>query len=560
MRFRGFSILFTISILISVSAIAQEKPVKPDSTGFYKKIETYSKGSKFKTFLYRLIFEPVTIISKKDTKKKTYKKLIQKPYSTFQGKIIRNINITTLDPFGYSASDTSVRTLNFFTRSGNSLHIKTHTLAIRNLLLFRKNEPFNSYFVKESERLIRSAKFVHDVCFYVNAPGKNSDSVDITIRELDIWSIHPSLSISTSQTRIGLTEKNFLGSGHEFQNFYARNFNTGINYFNTYYLIPNIKTTYINSKFHYGVDGYGNRRKSIGFDRPFYSPYTKWAAGVFLASQTNRDSVPHENPLYVPLRLKYNTQDFWGAKAFQIFKGSGNIEMVTNFIIASRYLRVHYKETPTDINDPLNIYSNEDFYLASIGISARKYVQDKYIFKYGLVEDVPVGKVFELTGGYQIRNNEHRPYLGARISLGNYYDWGYLSFDFQYGTFFKSSQSEQGVVNAGLNYFTGLIETGKWKFRQFIKPQITIGINRFSYDTLTLNNRYGLDGFYSASVSGTNRLLLTFQTQSYSPWDVLGFNFGPYFNCTFGMLGDAVHGFQKQEIILNVRGRSPDKK
>ena len=396
--------------------------------------------------------------------------------------------------------------------------------------------------------MIRSEKFVHDVNFYVASPSKNSDSVDITIRELDIWSIHPQLSISTSAMKAGLSDRNFLGSGHEFQNFYARNFTTGINYFNTFYIIPNIRTTYINSKLHFGIDGYGNVRKSIGLDRPFYSPYAKWAAGIFIDSRVSRDSVEYEDPLHVPLNLKFNTQDFWAAKAFQIFKDHEDSDLVTNFILASRYLRVRFRETPTDINDPLKIYANEDFFLGSIGISARKYVQDKFIFKYGLVEDVPVGKVYELTAGYQIRDNVRRPYLGFRASSGNYYDWGYLSFDFRYGTFFKSSHTEQGVVTAGLNYFTGLIEGGRWKFRQFIKPEITIGINRFSYDTLTLNNDNGLDGFYSSTVSGTNRLLLTLQTQSYAPWDVLGFNFGPYFTCTLGMVGDAVEGFKNRKL------------
>jgi len=544
----GFLTFSIFSILINASAIAQEDTVKTDSTQLYKNIETFSKGSRFKTFLYRLVFKPVTIISKKEIKKSEYKKLIQKPYSTFQGKIIRKIDITTLDPFGYSATDTNVKSLNILTKSGNSLHIKTQQLAIRNLLLFRENEPFNSSFVKESERLIRGEKFVHDVYFYVASPNKKSDSVDITIRELDIWSIHPSLSITTSVLKTGLTDRNFLGSGHEFQNFYIRNFDTGINYFNTYYIIPNIKTTYINSRLHYGIDGYGNIRRSIAFDRPFYSPYTKWAAGILLGSRIARDSVEYEDPLHVPLNLKYNTQDIWGAKAFQIFKSPENEDLVTNFILTSRYLRVRFRETPADINDPLNIFANEDFLMASIGISARRYVQDKFIFKYGLVEDVPVGKVYELTGGYQIRNNVHRPYLGVRVSSGNYYDWGYLSFDFRYGTFFKSSETEQGVVMAGLNYFTGLMEAGRWKFRQFIKPEITIGINRFSYDSLTLNNEYGLDGFNSTTISGTNRLLLTLQTQSYAPWDVLGFNFGPYFTCTLGMVGDAVNGFKNRKL------------
>jgi hypothetical protein len=196
----------------------------------------------------------------------------------------------------------------------------------------------------------------------------------------------------------------------------------------------------------------------------------------------------------------------------------------------------------------LHIYSNENFYLAGIGISTRKYVQDKYIFKFGTTEDVPVGKVLEITGGYQLRDNAWRPYLGMRLSFGNYNEWGYLSTNIEYGTFFRASHSEQGVVTLGINYFTGLFEIGKWKFRQFIKPQVTIGLNRFSYDTLTLNDGRGINGFNSTGLSGTNRLLFMLQTQSYAPWNFIGFNFGPFLVCSVGMLGDAISGFKNRKL------------
>ena len=548
MWFRRILILFFFSAFLTGSALAQQTTVKSDTTHLYKDIETYSKRNKFNSFMYRIIFKPIAIISKKGAKKKVYKKLIQKPYSTFQGKIIRNINIVTLDPFGNSVTDTARLTQNFLTHTGNSLHVKTQVIAIRNLLLIRKNEPFNSFFVRESERLIRTQKFVHDVSFFVVSSGVESDSVDIFIRELDIWSINPKIEISTSLIKIDITDKNFLGLGHEFQSVLSRNISTGINAFRTNYFIPNILTTYINSNLHYEVDGYGNIKRSFALDRPFYSPYAKWAGGISISTQIKRDSLVGLTPVYVPLNLKFKTQDFWGAKAITIFKGDTEDELATNLIFSARFLRIRYLEKPTDINDPLHIYSNENFYLAGIGISTRKYVQDKYIFKFGTTEDVPVGKVLEITGGYQLRDNAWRPYLGMRLSFGNYNEWGYLSTNIEYGTFFRASHSEQGVVTLGINYFTGLFEIGKWKFRQFIKPQVTIGINRFSYDTLTLNDGRGIDGFNSTGLSGTNRLLFMLQTQSYAPWNFIGFNFGPFLVCSVGMLGDAISGFKNRKL------------
>lgn len=543
-----YLLVFFVSVFINDFASAQQTPVKTDSTLIYKNIESFSKRSKFTTFMYRLIFKPVAPVSKK----KTYKKLIQKPYSAFEGKIIRNIDIVTLDPFGYSPIDTTVATQNFLYKAGNKTHIKTQILTIQNLLLIRKNEPFNSLLVKESERLIRSQKFVHEVSFYVVFSGIKSDSVDIFIRELDRWSIIPDGSISTSGINIDITDKNFLGTGHAFQNAFTKNLTNGINSFNTNYSIPNIRNTYINTKLHFGFDGYGNFKRNFAVDRPFYSPFAKWAAGVSVASQFKKDSLKYINLVNVPLKLRFGTQDFWAGKAWQIFKGNTEEERATNLILTARYLRIRYFEKPNELNDPSNIYSNEDFYLTGIGISTRKYVQDKFVFNYGVIEDVPVGKVYGLTGGYQIKNNSGRFYLGMRYSFGSYNEWGYLSSNFEYGTFFRASHAEQGVFSAGINYFTGLFEVGKWKFRQFVKPQMTIGINRFSYDSLILNDGYGLDGFKSSELSGTHRLLLTLQTQTYSPWNLIGFHLGPFLTYSLGMLGDAGTGFKSSRVYSQI--------
>ena len=485
---------------------------------------------------------------RKAVKKKVYKKLIQKPYSTFEGKIVRNIDIITLDPFGYSVNDTTVAKRNMFSKAGNELHVKTRSNTILNLMLIRKNDPFNSLLVKESERLIRSQKYIHEVSFYVVTAGKKSDSVDIFIRELDRWSIIPKGSVSTSGMKADITDKNFLGFGHQFQNVFTRNFSNGISSFNTNYSIPNIRNTFINSRLHIGADGYKNFSRKLTLERPFYSPLAKWAAGATVSSQLKKDSLKYLNSVYDPLNLKFSTQDFWAGKAQQIIRGNTEEDLATNFIFTLRYLRIRFFNKPSLLYDPLHNYSNEDFYLAAIGISTRKYVQDRYIFKYGVIEDVPVGLVYGLTGGYQVKNNSGRLYFGMRFSFGNYHPWGYLSSNFEFGTFYNASHPEQGVFTAGVDYFTGLFEIGKWKFRQFAKPQLTIGMHRFSYDRLTLNEGYGLEGFNSYSLEGNNRLLFTLQTQSYSPWNYLGFSFGPFITYSFGMLGDSESGFRNSKV------------
>lgn len=553
MWLKGLTILFFIFISTNDFSFAQQKPVAKDSTKIYSEIESFSKRGKFTKFMYSLIFRPVVSTShQKKGKKKVYKKLIQKPYSTFEGKIIRHINIETLDPFGYSIGDSIFRSPNLLSKAGNKLHIKSQRITIRNLLLIHQNQVFDSLLVKESERLVRSQRYIRDVSFFVKAAAKGSDSVDIFIRELDIWSIIPKGSVSTSSSTINLADKNFLGLGHEFQGDFTRNYTEGINAYHANYSIPNIKNSYVRGTLHFGQEGDRKFNRSFTIDRPFFSPFARWAAGVNFTQQFFNDSV-HIDPLNLGLlRFKYNSQDYWAGYALQLFKGNSEYSRTTNFISALRFLRVRYMEKPSEMYDNQHMFTDENLYLASIGISTRQYVQDKYIFKFGITEDVPIGRVLSLTGGFQEKNNDNRFYLGARVSVGNYFPWGYLSSNFEYGTFFRASHFEEGVYTASVNYFTGLIELGKWKFRQFVKPEVTIGFNRFPSDSLTLNDGYGLEGFRSTELQGTSRLLLTLQTQAYAPWNFIGFRFGPFLSYSLGMLGDEIHGFKKSKVYSKI--------
>ena len=550
MGFKIIVMFLFVSIFTSNFAFAQPITAKKDSTRLYENIENYSKSNKFTRFMYRLFFKPVAPSPvKKKGGKKVYKKLIHKPYSAFEGKIIRKINIETLDPFGSSIGDTIHTSLNLLSKTGNRLHIKSHGITIRNLLLIHQNQPFDSLLVKESERLVRSRKYIRDVSFFVKSASKGSDSVDVFIRALDIWSIIPSFSTSTSRTSIGLTDQNFLGLGHEFQNKITRNYTEGNYAYRTSYSIPNIRNTYVSTTLNYAIDGDRYFSKSLNIDRPFFSSFAKWAAGVNFVQQFSDDSIPTIiNTVYRQNRYRFNAQDYWAGSAIQLYKSKTEYSRTTNFIAAARFLRVRFLEKPNETIDPQHFLSDENFYLGSIGVSTRRYVQDKYIFKYGITEDVPIGKDYNLTGGYQEKNNMGRFYLGGRFSMGNYYSWGYLSSNVEFGTFFRESHADQGVVKLDVNYFTGLIEIGKWKFRHFVKPHLTVGINRLALDSLTLNDDYGLNGFRSRELTGTSRFLFTIQTQSYAPWDFIGFRFGPFISYSFGMLGDDMLGFKNSKV------------
>jgi hypothetical protein len=68
-------------------------------------------------------------------------------------------------------------------------------------------------------------------------------------------------------------------------------------------------------------------------------------------------------------------------------------------------------------------------------------------------------------------------------------------------------------------------------------------------DNLSLNNDLGIPGFNSSGLSGSSqKIVFTLQTQAYAPWNVMGFHFGPYAVCSFGMLGTAASGFSNNRV------------
>ncbi|MEO8147444.1 MAG: hypothetical protein ABI723_07395 [Bacteroidia bacterium] len=539
--FKQFFLSILLLLLVNICAAQQQAVEKTDSAKVYKDIEKFSKRNKFTKVIYGFIFRSTA--PKKKTKKNV--RLKQKYYNAYEGKVIRSITIITLDPFGFSVKDTVANPKGFLMRAGNSLHKKTLPIAIKNLLLFRKYDVFDSLKVKESERLIRSQKYVREVFLYPVITSKKSDSVDILIRVLDLWSILPSVGISPVKVAVRITERNFLGTGHQFQNSFSWNHTTGKRTFNTIYSIPNIRNSYITTAFQYYIDEENNFIKSIAVERKFYSPLAKWAGGAFVGQQFLRSDTIVTDSIIDTLTFKFNIQDYWLAREWQLFKGNSEEERTTNFVSAIRFLKLNYLETPFDST---KFYADQDFYLSGIGITTRKYFQDHYIFNFGVTEDVPEGRAYGIVGGYQYRNSAGRWYAGLRASWGKYHDFGYYSINMQLGGFIKSSQMEQGALNVNLIYFSNLLEIGNWKIRQFIKPEATFGIRRESLDRLTINDDYGLRGFKSDYVYGNSRLLLTFQTQSYAPWNILGFRFGPYFVTSFGMLSDDQTGFKRSRV------------
>jgi hypothetical protein len=480
-------------------------------------------------------------------------------YKLPEGKIIRSIDIKLLDPFGYSLQDTLLVPTQFTKRAGNALHVKTREKVIKNLLLIQTHQPFDSLLFKESERLIRAQKYVQDVTAYTSIASPNADSVDVHFRIIDIWSIIPTLRKTGPLYQAGLADNNFLGTGNRLQLDVRLGKIVKGPVIQLGYIFSNIRNTHITASFQYyfsGADDLINNQeirkpsyssassnlstlnlsnrylvKSFEIQRTFFSPLTRWAGGVFVGQLgTQQNYMENDSIRY--LSSNTNIQDFWGAVSIPASYFNKKAARTSDIILSARRLRMRYPQTIA-VSQTTRLFNNEDFYLAGIGFATREFIKDRYVFNYGKIEDIPVGRSVGITTGIYRQKNT-RFYWGLKAAWGSNYSFGYLGGVMEYGTFTGSNGWNQQVVTAKANYYTRLFNAGYWRIRQFIKPSIIVGINRLETDNLSPGSI--MKGLEDLKIPATRLMALTLQTQSYAPQEIYGFRFGPYFFSSIGIL------------------------
>jgi hypothetical protein len=129
-----------------------------------------------------------------------------------------------------------------------------------------------------------------------------------------------------------------------------------------------------------------------------------------------------------------------------------------------------------------------------------------------------------------------RYYTGFDVSRGKHVqDIGYLSANASYGSFYNKSVANNATLNLGLTYFSDLLRSHKWYYRQFIYFKYVYGVNKPSYDKITLQPDE-LYGFDKGKLLGSSKMLLNLEGVTYCPYNLIGFKIAPVALFGFGML------------------------
>ncbi|MFT3883932.1 MAG: hypothetical protein QM724_00445 [Flavobacteriales bacterium] len=520
-------------ILLLLAPIAAQ--AQTDTTSIYRKIEAAASKHKFTQWIYDGIFVPPKDADEPAPSSESTRRV--NPFLKYAGRIVRNIEVRTFDPFGFSVDDTTLKPVNVLQTWADRLHRKTRPRIVRNLLLVKPLEPLDSLQVTESERVLRASPYVNDARIMPLVVGK--DSVDLLVLVHDKWSIDVDGEADLTSASGRLRERNFLGWGQALEQRVGYRLGVPQLALSGSHSVYNIGRSYVSSNVFYSSNEDADQ---VGFalSRPFYSPLAKWAGGVsWDRTWGHYDVTDADGVVQQRYRLDPTNADAWVGRGFVLGDGKSMGSRSSNIIVAARYAQTRYFDRPPPSVDPTGVYRNNSLFLVSTGLSIRQYYKERYLFRFGNSEDVPEGLLVRATVGVQRRElTPNAPYVGVDASRGrNYTGIGYLSAGIGYGTFFQGRDVSDGTFRLSLLYFSDLRTWGRWHFRQFGRFNLTYGYNKPAYSYITLNGTQ-LYGFSSNILRGVHKEVLDLETVAYAPYNLWGFRIAPVLLMGFGTIGD----------------------
>lgn len=503
---------------------AQNTPV--DTSAIYKKLHDYSQKHKVAKWIYEGIF---VAPSSEDEPPMPGKKPAKRVdvFRKYKGKWIRHVRAHVNDPFGYSVDDTSQAPTGRLQRIGNKLHVRTHEQVIRSLLLMREGERLDPLKLTESERLLRASPVVNAARIMVHRVPGATDSVDLEVSVLDKWTIDVVGGLSTSDGSITVRDRNLLGFGQRFEQGVGYSLGASRPDLNGQYVVYNIADSYIGTSAFYSATA-AQDQVGVEAHRDFFSPLTKWAGGAALTSTWTHYSTTDSSGSEIALpRVRPVSLDIWGGRSFPLLNDTTLASRLSRIIVGVRYAQTRFTQRPSFEQDTLRMNTNTSLLLVGAGLSQQQFYKERYLFRFGLTEDVPEGLLVRVNAGVRKRELATlEPYLGAEATRGRNHDaFGYISATVACGTFFQHGRGIDGALRVDVDYFSDQLTLGRWHLRQFVKFRSTVGFNRTT-DRLDLNGQQ-LYGFSSEVVSGTRKTVLGSQTVFYAPFSFLGFRIAP---------------------------------
>jgi hypothetical protein len=177
-------------------------------------------------------------------------------------------------------------------RWANRVHVLTRDNVVQDILLFAPGDRFVGRLLDESARSLRARGFISEASIEPGAYDPATNSVDVTVRIRDSWSLALDLSLNRkggeTEWGIGLSDNNLLGSGKTLEVGYESEIDrdeasVGYSDGNLFGSRVSLRTLLANTS-----DG---DRRELVVERPFFALDTRWSAGGSIHDEERVDTM-----------------------------------------------------------------------------------------------------------------------------------------------------------------------------------------------------------------------------------------------------------------------------
>jgi hypothetical protein len=175
-------------------------------------------------------------------------------------------------------------------RWANALHVRTRPFVIERALLFKSGDPVSVRLIDETERILRSSRYLYDV--RIVPVAYHDGVVDIDVITRDTWSLDAGFSFGraggSNSTSVHLLDHNLLGTGV----FLSVGRSSDVDRTSNEFKVANDRLFGTQATFSLSHDSNSDgRRDEAILERPFYALDARWAAGISGSRDDRIDSI-----------------------------------------------------------------------------------------------------------------------------------------------------------------------------------------------------------------------------------------------------------------------------
>ena len=499
----------------------------------YTKIKDFAYKAKWTKELYKMVFvNPhrgyLNVMRTQNSEER---------FKAYSGKVIHDISIVVLPPYGTSVYDTTYfeEDMGWLKNLANKTHMNTAEKVIRRQLTIKPGMLLVPFELVQNEILLRRLDYIDDANMIVTEDPDNPAQVNVTLICKDQLSWGATVESNfLNSFDIGLENKNFMKLGHVLNYEFSYRGTKDKKWGNELeYKVNSLWGTHINIRGYYRND-YREKEVFVDVERQFLTNRMKWAGGMGVGRVFYSDDLPDRNVNRLEELFNYHYQDVWLGKSFLLpYRYSYN----QNMFLTGRFFTTLFNNRPLVTDDTNHLYYNRRDYFAAFTYIKMKYYKANLIYDFGRTEDIPTGLMLSLTTGYEKSEFDNYGYIAGECHYSHFnkYDERYYALEAALGSYVNEDGFTRGTLKLGASHISNLCSWGSFKFRFYNDVHYVKGIRRYPGDFLYMEDR-NIRGFSSDTLRGNQKLSSSLATTFFLPYIKKGFRVSISSFCDFGVI------------------------